>query len=42
MRPPDPFERACHAHPFVTGIGDGTLEVEKIRYFLLQDYLYPL
>ena len=31
---------ACHAHPFVTGIGDGTLEVEKFRYFLLQDYLY--
>lgn len=35
-----PIWEACHAHPFVTGIGDGTLEVEKFRYFLLQDYLY--
>lgn len=35
-----PIWEACHAHPFVTGIGDGTLEVEKLRYFLLQDYLY--
>ena len=31
---------ACLKHPFVTGIGDGTLEVEKFRYFMLQDYLY--
>ena len=30
----------CLKHPFVTGIGDGTLEVEKFRYFMLQDYLY--
>lgn len=29
-----------HSHPFVTGIGDGTLDVEKFKYFLLQDYLY--
>ena len=35
-----PIWEACHAHPFVTGIGDGTMEVEKFRYFLLQDYLY--
>ena len=35
-----PIWEACHAHPFVTGIGDGTLEVEKFRYFMLQDYLY--
>lgn len=35
-----PIWEACHSHPFVTGIGDGTLEVEKFRYFLLQDYLY--
>ena len=35
-----PIWEACHAHAFVTGIGDGTLEVEKFRYFLLQDYLY--
>lgn len=30
----------CLGHPFVTGIGDGTLPVEKFRYFMLQDYLY--
>ena len=29
-----------HTHPFVTGIGDGTLPIEKFRYFMLQDYLY--
>ena len=30
----------CLNHPFVIGIGDGTLAVEKFRYFMLQDYLY--
>ena len=35
-----PVWEACHAHPFVRGIGDGTLPVEKFRHFLLQDYLY--
>ena len=30
----------CLRHPFVTGIGDGTLDVEKFQYFMLQDYLY--
>lgn len=30
----------CLSHPFVTGIGDGTLDVEKFKYFMLQDYLY--
>ena len=30
----------CLNHPFVTGIGDGTLAVEKFQYFMLQDYLY--
>lgn len=30
----------CLKHPFVTGIGDGTLAVEKFRHFMLQDYLY--
>lgn len=27
-------------HPFVTGIGDGTLPIAKFRFFMLQDYLY--
>ena len=31
---------ACLKHPFVTGIGDGTLAVEKFQHFMLQDYLY--
>lgn len=31
---------SCLRHPFVTGIGDGTLDMEKFRYFMLQDYLY--
>ena len=35
-----PIWEKCLAHPFVRGIGDGTLPVEKFRYFMLQDYLY--
>ena len=35
-----PVWRQCHNHPFVKGIGDGTLDQEKFRWFLLQDYLY--
>ena len=27
-------------HPFVTGIGDGTLELEKFRYYMRQDYVF--
>ena len=29
-----------HCHPFVTGMGDGSLSMDKFRFFLLQDYLY--
>ncbi|WP_087065019.1 thiaminase II [Intestinibacillus massiliensis] len=29
-----------HAHPFVRGIADGSLDVEKFRFYLVQDYLY--
>lgn len=29
-----------HTHPFVTGIGDGTLPIEKFQFYMLQDYLY--
>lgn len=35
-----PVWEACLRHSFVTGIGDGTLDMEKFRYFMLQDYLY--
>ena len=27
-------------HPFVTGIGDGSLPLEKFRYYMRQDYLF--
>ena len=27
-------------HPFVKGMEDGTLDKEKFRYYLIQDYLY--
>lgn len=29
-----------HTHPFVRGIADGTLDEEKFRYYMAQDYLY--
>ena len=29
-----------HTHPFVMGIGDGSLDQEKFRYYMIQDYLY--
>lgn len=29
-----------HRHPFVTGIGDGSLELDKFRYYMRQDYVY--
>ena len=27
-------------HPFIKGMGDGSLDISKFRYFMLQDYLY--
>ncbi len=27
-------------HPFVTGIADGSLDKEKFKYYMIQDYLY--
>ena len=29
-----------HTHPFVRGIAAGTLDEEKFRYYMVQDYLY--
>lgn len=29
-----------HTHPFVQGIADGSLDTEKFRFYLVQDYLY--
>lgn len=31
-----------YKHPFVKGIGNGKLEIEKFRYYMIQDYLYLL
>ena len=34
------LQEAILNHPFVTGIGRGTLDVEKFKYFIRQDYLF--
>lgn len=34
--------QSYYEHPFVKGIGDGTLEVDKFKYYMIQDYLYLL
>ena len=38
----EPIWRAVHDHPFVRGIGDGTLPVERFRYYIEQDYVFLL
>jgi thiaminase/transcriptional activator TenA len=35
-----PTWEAQHAHPFVRGIGDGTLAATKFRHYVRQDYVY--
>ena len=35
-----PIMEAQHAHPFVRGIGDGTLPVERFSFWIRQDYLF--
>lgn len=35
-----PVWEAQHAHPFVTGIGDGTLSVDRFAHYVRQDYLF--
>jgi len=35
-----PIRQAILAHPFITGVGDGTLPVEKFKYYVIQDYAY--
>ena len=29
-----------HVHPFVSGIADGSLDMDRFRFFMVQDYLY--
>jgi thiaminase len=36
----DPIWEAQHAHPFVRGIGDGTLDAARFGFWLRQDWLY--
>src|SRR5215213_1639969 len=36
----EPIWQAQHAHPFVRGIGDGSLEIERFAYWVRQDYLF--
>ena len=31
-----------YTHPFVKGIGDGSLSKEKFRFYIIQDYIYLL
>ena len=35
-----PLRQAILEHPFVVGVGDGTLDVAKFRHYVLQDYVY--
>lgn len=35
-----PIWEASYHHPFVQGIGNGTLDIDKFRFFMEQDYLY--
>ena len=36
----DKLQKAILSHPFVTGIGDGTLDAERFKHFIRQDYLF--
>lgn len=36
----EPIWRAQLEHPFVRGIGDGSLDEERFKHWVLQDYLY--
>ncbi len=35
-----PIRQAILAHPFITGVGDGTLPVEYFKHYVMQDYVY--
>ena len=35
-----PIRQAILSHPFITGVGDGTLPVEKFKFYVMQDYVY--
>ncbi|MZQ81380.1 thiaminase II [Paenibacillus sp. 5J-6] len=35
-----PVWRSNHTHPFVQEMGKGTLDLEKFRFYMIQDYVY--
>ncbi|MDP2674328.1 MAG: thiaminase II [Dehalococcoidia bacterium] len=35
-----PVWEAQHSHPFVRGIGDGSLDIERFKFWVCQDYLF--
>lgn len=39
-REAEPLWQAIFAHPFVTGIGDGSLPRDRFEFYLRQDYVY--
>lgn len=36
----EPVWEAQHRHPFILGIGDGSLDLERFRHWVRQDYLF--
>jgi len=36
----DPILKSQYEHPFVKGLADGTLPLDKFRYYMIQDSLY--
>ena len=34
------IRQAILEHPFITGIGDGSLPVDRFKYYVIQDYAY--
>jgi thiaminase/transcriptional activator TenA len=36
----DDVWEAMHEHPFVRAVGDGTLDPDRFRFYVRQDYLF--
>ncbi len=36
----EPLWEKIHAHPFVRGIGEGTLPLDQFRFYMCQDYVF--
>ena len=34
------LRQAILAHPFIVGVGDGSLDVAKFKHYVTQDYAY--